>query len=102
MQTSSKYAPQRITVEKSYFSQNARGGVKVGSRYATVRNNLFELSTRKTGETCPGTYCFRSVIDIPAGSLGNSMIEGNSIIDARPFTAGIFVHNNAASGTTIR
>ena len=102
VQTSSKYATQRITVEKSYFSQNARGGVKVGSRSATVRNNLFELSTRNTGVTCPGTYCFRSVLDVPAGSLGTSMIEGNSIIDARPKNAGIFVHNKAASGTTIR
>ena len=93
-----KYAPQQITVEKNYFSQNARGGINVGPRYATIRNNLFELSTRNTGAPCPGTYCFRSVIDIPAGSLGNSMIEGNSIIDARPFTAGIFVHNKAALG----
>jgi Right handed beta helix region len=97
-----KYAPQRITVEKNYFSQNARGGINVGPRYVTIRNNLFELSIRKTGAPCPGTYCFRSVIDIPSGSLGNSMIEGNSIIDAQPYTSGIYAHRTAGSGTTIR
>jgi hypothetical protein len=102
VQMTAKSAPQRITVEKSYFSQNARGGINVGPRYSTIRNNLFELSIRKTGAPCPGTYCFRSVIDIPSGSLGNSMIEGNSIIDARPYTAGIYAHNQAGSGTTIR
>ena len=102
LQLSSKYATQRITVEKSYFSDNARGGVKVGSRYATVRNNLFELFIRNTGISCPDTYCFRSVIELPSGALGNSMIEANSLIDARPYSSGIFVHKAGASGTTIR
>jgi Right handed beta helix region len=102
VQMAAKSAPERITVEKSYFSQNARGGINVGPRYSTIRNNLFELSIRKTGAPCPGTYCFRSVIDIPSGSLGNSMIEGNSIIDAQPYTSGIYAHGKAGSGTTIR
>jgi hypothetical protein len=102
LQTSSKYAPERITVEKSYFSDNARGGMRVASRYMTVRNNLFELHVRKTGAACPGTYCYRSVIDIPSGALGGSTLEGNSVIDARPYTAGIYVHNKSGSGTAIR
>jgi hypothetical protein len=102
LQMSAKYAPQRITVEKSYFYDNARGGVKVGSRYATVRNNLFELFIRNTGISCPNTYCFRSVIEIPSGAMGNSTIEANSIIDARPYSSGIFVHNNAPASMTVR
>jgi len=102
LQMSAKFAPQRITVERNYFSDNARGGVSVGPRYSTIRNNLFELFIRKTGQPCPGTYCFRSAIDISSGSLGNSLIEGNSIIDARPYTAGIFIHNKAGAGTAIR
>ncbi len=102
LQMSARHAPQRITVERSYFSQNARGGISVGPRYATIRNNLFELFTRNTGQPCPGTYCFRSVIDVTAASLGNATIEGNSIIDTRSYTAGIYVHNQANSGTTIR
>ena len=76
LHTVAKSAPQRVTVERSYFSQNARGAINVALRYATVRNNLFELSTRNTGTACPGTYCFRSVIDVPSGALGNAMIEG--------------------------
>jgi hypothetical protein len=74
----------------------------VGSRYVTARNNLFELFIRNTGEVCPGTYCFRSVIEIPSDSLGNATIEGNSIIDARPKNAGINVHKLSGAGTTIR
>jgi hypothetical protein len=102
VQMAVKHGTQGITVEKSYFSQNARGGLSVGPRSSTVRNNLFELAVRNTGERCPGTYCYRSVIYVPSGSSGNSMIEANSIIDARPDVAGIFVHNQAGSGTTIR
>jgi hypothetical protein len=102
IQLSAKYGTRNITVENSYFSDNARGGVSVTPLYTTIRNNLFELFIRNTGEICPGTYCFRSVIEVPSGSLGNSLIEGNTIIDARPNTSGIFVHKNAASGTTIR
>jgi hypothetical protein len=102
LQLAVKYQPQRITVENNYFSDNARGGVTLGPRYVTVRNNLFSLHVRNTGTTCPGTYCFRAALYIPSGSLGNSLVEGNSIIDARPFTAGIFVHNKAGPGTQIR
>jgi hypothetical protein len=102
LQMSARHAPQRFTVERSYFSDNARGGISVGPRYSTIRNNLFELFIRKTGQPCPGTYCFRSAIDISSGSLGDSLIEGNSIIDARPYTAGIFIHHRAGAGTAIR
>lgn len=102
LQLSARYAPQRITVERNYFSQNGRGAINVGPRAAAVRNNLFELSTRNNGMPCPGSYCFRSVIDVPSGALGNAMIEGNSIIDARPYSAGIYVHHTAGGGTTIR
>jgi hypothetical protein len=102
VQLSSKYGQKAITVEKNYFSANARGGIKVSARQSTVRNNLFELHVRDTGISCPDTYCFRSVIEVPSGSLGDSTIEANSVIDARPDGAGIFVHNKADSGTRIR
>jgi hypothetical protein len=34
--------------------------------------------------------------------MGNSTIEANSIIDARPYSSGIFVHNNAPASMTVR
>jgi hypothetical protein len=42
------------------------------------------------------------VVEIPSGSLGGHTIEGNSMIDARPNNAGIFVHKLSGAGTTIR
>jgi hypothetical protein len=102
VQLEPKFAPQRITVEKSYFSDNARGAIKAASKALTIRGNLFELHIRNTGISCPDQYCFQSVIGVPSGALGNSMIEANSVIDARPSGAGIFVHNKADPGTRVR
>jgi hypothetical protein len=102
IQLSAKSGQRGITVERNYFSDNARGGVAVAARESIIRNNLFELFIRNTGISCPNTYCFRSVIEVPSGSIGNSTIEANSIIDARPSSAGIYVHGKAGSGMKVR
>jgi len=87
VQLSARGKPTNITIENSYFADNRRGGIKLGTASTLIKGNTFENFSKSE----------RGIIDLPAAQTnGNNVITENSFSNIHTGRAVIFAHR--ASG----
>jgi len=92
VQLSAKGKPTNITVEGSYFTDNDRGGIRLGSASTLIKGNTFENFSKSE----------RGVIDLPAARTnGNNVIVGNSFNSIHTGRAVIFAHRSSGRNNKV-
>lgn len=89
VQISYKGYPRNITFEDCNFSDNADGGIKLGSAYSIVKNNFFENFTES----------IRGIVDLPSTLEFNAynIVADNWFKNIQTSQPVIYVHGDAGA-----
>jgi|GEM_PF-4997952 len=102
VQIAPEASPENITVRNSYFSNNPRGGVMIGSANSVVKNNVFESFPHWA--TCTGKptpEAVGAVIRIKGPSSNNNSIDDNVFSNIQSGEPIVYVQANSGIGNSI-
>jgi len=92
VQLTARGKPTNITIEDSRFTDNDRGGVKVGTASTLIKGNTFENFSESE----------RGIVDLPAaGTNSNNVIAGNSFNNINTGEPVIFAHHASGANNEV-
>jgi hypothetical protein len=93
VQLTARGKPTNITIEGSYFTDNDRGGIRLGTASTLIKGNTFENFSKSE----------RGVIDLPAAQTNsNNVITENSFNNIHTGQAVIFAHRASGRNNVLR